>query len=389
MSIKKLLFEKKVNTLGFLALVMTLSILAVFVAFSVYLFVGGFIAFVEPPIELLFWLIIVAISVVIAIGFLWGSFVSKVTSEVGAIVDFLSEGESHARPIEIRNFRVYEFLKIAQNINDMLSQIAQKNRELNELNGSLEQKIDEKTEALKQKNRELELAKKQVERALASRDKFIKDSIHEVNTPLAVIGANIELMRLTGQESRHLVKIEAASKIITNIYEDLSYFIKKDRFVSKKEVLSLTTFVSERIEYFKEALFGANLSLLFDGREQYFISFDKTQLQRFVDNNIYNAIKYSKEKSEIRVSVFSDAKGKIVFEVVNYALYPPDMKVVFDRFYRGNDARGGFGIGLNLVHQIAAQNGVKICCAALDDGRVWFSYAFKDYFEDAFSSHGF
>jgi len=65
------------------------------------------------------------------------------------------------------------------------------------------------------------------------------------------------------------------------------------------------------------------------------------------------------------------------------------MAIIFNRFYRGSDARGGFGIGLSLVYQIAVQNSVGICCAAMEDGTVWFAYAFKDYFEDAFSSHGF
>lgn len=47
-----------------------------------------------------------------------------------------------------------------------------------------------------------------------SRDKFIKDSIHEINTPLNVIQANIELLRL-GDKQQNLVKIEAGSKIIS------------------------------------------------------------------------------------------------------------------------------------------------------------------------------
>lgn len=379
----------KSKTLGKSALIMTLGVVSIFAAFTLYIMYTEYIHFTSPSVEILFQLIIMALCVVIGIGFFWGFFVSRVTNELNAISEFLKAHDSAQKPLDIDSFKIEEFGQIASNINDMMLEIREKTNTLKELNENLEQSVEIKTRVLAKKNEELTSAKKQVEKALASRDKFIKDSIHEINTPLAVIQANIELMRLNGLGSRHLVKIEAASKIVTNIYEDLSYFIKKDRFTSKKEVLNLTQFLAERVEYFKEVVDGANLRLEFDGKEQYFVSFDKTQLLRMVDNNIFNAIKYTKESGLISVRIFSDGRGKIVFEIVNEALYKPDMQIIFNRFYRGSDARGGFGIGLSLVYQIAVQNGVGICCAALEDGRVWFAYAFQDYFEDAFSSHGF
>ena len=224
---------------------------------------------------------------------------------------------------------------------------------------------------------------------LSSIGKLAAGITHEINTPLNVIQANIELLRLGGINNKNLVKIEAASKIISAIYDDLSYFIKKDRFLVKKEVINFSDFLSSRLEYFKEVAEGANIKIVQKITEQLFVSFDITQLQRMCDNNIFNAVKYSKEGSEIRVSLYMSGCGKIVFEIINQAVYRPDIGKIFNRFYRGLDARGGFGIGLSLVYQIAVQNNVTICCSALDDGLVWFSYAFKDFFDDAFSSHGF
>jgi len=377
------------KSLGKSALTMTLGVVFVFAVFTLYIMYSEYSHFKEPSVEILFQLIILALCTIISVGLFWGFFVSKITRELGVITAFLKNHGGNQLPLGVEEFKIEEFRQIAENVNEMLVEIKDKNRELEDLNENLEQSVELKTKVLAKKNDELVAAKKQVEKALASRDKFIKDSIHEINTPLAVIQANIELMRLHGLGNRHLVKIEAASKIVTNIYEDLSYFIKKDRFMVKKEVLNFTQFLQERVEYFKEAVEGANLRMSLQSSEQLFISFDKTQLLRMIDNNIFNAVKYSKEGSEIKISIFADKKGKIVFEIVNEALYKPDMQIVFNRFYRGSDARGGFGIGLSLVYQIAVQNGVGICCAALEDKTVWFAYAFKDYFEDAFSSHGF
>lgn len=377
------------KTLGKSALAMTLGVVGIFAAFTLYIMYTEYVHLSGLSVEMVFQLIIMALCVIIAIGFFWGFFVSRVTSELSAISEHLKNYGNRQKPLDVESFKIAEFYQIAQNINEMLSEIKDKNRALKELNENLEQSVEIKTRVLEKKNEELSAAKRQTEKALASRDKFIKDSIHEINTPLAVIQANIELMRLTGHGSRHLIKIEAAVKIITNIYEDLSYFIKKDRFMVKKEVINISEFLKERVDYFKEPSQGANIGISFESHEQMFVSFDKTQLQRIFDNNIFNAIKYSKEGSEIKISLFPDGRGKIIFQIVNRALYKPDMGSIFNRFYRGLDARGGFGIGLSLVYQIAVQNGVGICCAAMEDGEVWFAYAFKDFFEDAFSSHGF
>ncbi len=365
---------------------MTLSVVAVIVLASAY---ATYSELQTHSVETIFRLLILAVCVVISIGFFWGFFVSKVTKELLGITEFLKNYEASDVILDEEKFSIAEFGEIAVNINDMMRQIKEKNLALKDLNEHLEQNVEIKTRVLEKKNEELTNAKQQTEKALASRDKFIKDSIHEINTPLAVIQANIELMRLTGQESRYLIKMEAAAKIITNIYEDLSYFIKKDRFIIKKEVVNISEFLQERIEYFREPAIGANVNMDSALKDHLFVSFDKTQLQRVFDNNIFNAIKYTKEGGEIKISLFSDGNGKIIFEIINTALYKPDINNIFNRFYRGSDTRGGFGIGLSLVYQIAVQNGVGICCAALEDNSVWFAYAFKDYFEDAFSSHGF
>ena len=378
------------KTLAVYSLYMIIGAVCVVSIFVGYVVYSEYIHLKERYVEVLFQMIILALSSVIGIGLFWGFFVGKAARELSVITDFLkSKNGDGFLDLEGGRFSISEFEDIAASINAMLKEIRAKNEELVAFNEHLESKVEEKTKALLLTNEELRCAKTRADKALASRDKFIKDSIHEINTPLNVIQANIELLRLGGINNKNLVKIEAASKIISAIYDDLSYFIKKDRFLVKKEVINFSDFLSSRLEYFKEVAEGANIKIVQKITEQLFVSFDITQLQRMCDNNIFNAVKYSKEGSEIRVSLYMSGCGKIVFEIINQAVYRPDIGKIFNRFYRGLDARGGFGIGLSLVYQIAVQNNVTICCSALDDGLVWFSYAFKDFFDDAFSSHGF
>ena len=56
---------------------------------------------------------------------------------------------------------------------------------------------------------------------------------------------HIDLFKMKEGENRYLTKIEAASKIISNIYADLSYMVKKNRFDYRKKHLDMSAFLKE------------------------------------------------------------------------------------------------------------------------------------------------
>jgi len=89
------------------------------------------------------------------------------------------------------------------------------------------------------------------------------------------------------------------------------------------------------------------------------ISFNQTHLQRIFDNTLSNAIKYSLYRKNIVVKLFFDGKFKVV-EVINSGINIEHPDKLFDRFYRENDSRGGFGIGLSIIKEICDKNGVEV-----------------------------
>ncbi len=261
-----------------------------------------------------------------------------------------------------------EFQEISKYANMMIAQMKQKSRAVNELNKTLERRVEQKTKML-------EIAKNRAEKLLQMQDKFIKNAIHEINTPLSIILVNIELYNLKYKKNSYLTKIEAGIKIIHNIYNDLSYIVKKDRVVYEKVELDFSSFLKERAEFFNDVAVGNSLDLIVDIQEDCKIFFNETELQRICDNNISNAIKYSFENSIIYIKLYNEGEY-VIFSIANRGEKLEDTKKIFDRFYRSDTAKGGFGLGLSIVKEICQKCGVDIDIDTKEGYNI-FRYRFK------------
>jgi two-component system sensor histidine kinase MprB len=83
------------------------------------------------------------------------------------------------------------------------------------------------------------------------------------------------------------------------------------------------------------------------------------RLERAVTNLVDNAIKYSPDGLPIEVRL---AGTELTVRDHGRGIAPEDLPHVFDRFYRGAEARGrpGSGLGLAIVRQVVAQHGGSV-----------------------------
>ena len=82
-------------------------------------------------------------------------------------------------------------------------------------------------------------------------------------------------------------------------------------------------------------------------------------LYRIIDNNISNAIKYSKDNSNINISLEKkESFIQLIFKDEGVGI--KDTSKIFERYYRGDKITGGFGIGLSIVKNICIKNKIQI-----------------------------
>ncbi|HEC1751333.1 TPA: HAMP domain-containing histidine kinase [Campylobacter lari] len=188
---------------------------------------------------------------------------------------------------------------------------------------------------------------------------FIKDTTHEINTPLSVILASIKKFDDTNLNPNNIKKlnhIKLASKNLNHIYQNLialNFFLQKENF---KEDINLKELLEQRLEYFETLIAQKNLIIEKNLLEQNFYA-NKEEMQILIDNLLSNAIKYTNAHKKIYIylkektlSIKDEGQGMSTKEIAQ----------IFTRYKRFNQDQGGFGIGLNLVKQIADKNNINI-----------------------------
>jgi len=205
-------------------------------------------------------------------------------------------------------------------------------------------------------------------------DAFFNDAMHELKTPLGVIQLNLEILE-EKQKTKELSRALNGVKNLHLIYDDIEYLIKKKRVIYKKENTNFSELLNQRINIFESLALSKEIKINTNITEDIKIEFNRTELQRIIDNTISNAIKYSKAKNKIIIQLRQEEKIKFIVEDFGSGI--KDTSKIFDRYYRENSIKGGFGIGLNIVKNICDKNDVQIVCNTELKKGTSFIYTFN------------
>jgi len=196
--------------------------------------------------------------------------------------------------------------------------------------------------------------------AIALLDRFIKDTTHELNTPVNTILSNIEMIELDTLEEplrKKIKRITIASKTISNLYDDLTYLVLSHQILSHNEEVDLKTLIEERLEYFSLLCESKRLTVTTHLQPHITLTIDRKKIAKLIDNILSNAIKYNK------------INGTIHVELVKHCMHISDSgrgmdtsktDQAFERYVRFDRSVGGFGIGLSIVAAIAKEYALHV-----------------------------
>ena len=201
-------------------------------------------------------------------------------------------------------------------------------------------------------------------------DTFIKDSTHELNTPITAILMSISTLK--NVEEKKLKRIELSAKRIATLYGNLSYMLLHDKQNEDKSDVDVKKLIEERLEYFADLMASKQIDLSLELEEKS-LHVNEEGLIKLIDNLLSNAIKYNRLGGTIEVLLDRD---KLRVKDSGIGIASSKLGDITKRYKRANSDKGGFGIGLDIVNTICKTNGFRLDISSIEGESAEFSVWF-------------
>jgi len=158
--------------------------------------------------------------------------------------------------------------------------------------------------------------------------------------------------------SNFIDQINASINMLTNSYEDLSYITSFDTIEYKPINLSVTDILSQRVKFFKTISKVNFKEIVTDIQPNIYFNINQIELERLIDNNISNAIKYADTHKLITINL-TKVNDTVSLEFKSFGNPIKETSKIFDKNYREDDSKRGLGLGLNMVRGICVKYGIS------------------------------
>lgn len=216
---------------------------------------------------------------------------------------------------------------------------------------------------------------KPVAESYEKQKRFITDAGHEIKTPLAIIKANLDVIKMDPDSTEEsLQDIDEQVDRLAGLTNDLVYLSRMEE-AEDSLVMSdvpLSDIVSETASSFDTLAKDRGKTIELDIEPMLSINGSTKEIEKLVSILLENAVKYSDESEPIKVSLKKDGRN-CTFEVSNRTteeVSSESLAHVFERFYRTDESRnsatGGHGIGLSMASAIVSAHKGKISARTTD-----------------------
>jgi len=203
---------------------------------------------------------------------------------------------------------------------------------------------------------------------------FVANVSHELRTPLSILRGYIETLldspKTSSEELTRILRVmERHSNRLELLVEDLLTLAQLESGNPDLQLgnVDLPSFFRDMIRDWEKKFTSKQLNIVVDVPSELSpICVDRTRLQEALYNLLDNAVKYSRERGEIRLSARQcDGETELIVSDQGIGIAKEDLPRIFERFYRADKARSpdkvrGTGLGLAIVKHIAQLHGGRV-----------------------------
>lgn len=187
-----------------------------------------------------------------------------------------------------------------------------------------------------------------LKKALILNEEFVKDILHDFNTPLSSLKINLTLLKKKFGEDDALQRGEEAISNILSLQDNLHYYISQSKL--QNQDLNLDEIIKERAFHFQALFPKLNINT---NTSKCVIYANQDVVIRIIDNLISNACKYNKENGEVNLNLENN-----ILTIRDTGIGIKDPQSIFKRYYK--ETPKGTGIGLHIVKKLSTELNISI-----------------------------
>jgi len=188
-----------------------------------------------------------------------------------------------------------------------------------------------------------------IRRAMRMNKEFMRDILHDVNTPIAAIAINLKLLQKRFGDHKAIDRIWNSIETIGMLRENLHTYLGDRK--SAPEVFDLRELIEERLEIFR--VMHPNLDFENHVPAAIRCRSNRQAFVRILDNLIGNAAKYNIPKGRVILRMEGD-----VLSITDTGRGIRHPEKAFRRHYR--EGERGMGLGLHIVKKMCRKLGIGI-----------------------------
>ena len=203
-------------------------------------------------------------------------------------------------------------------------------------------------------------------------DKFIKDTTHELNTPITALLMSVNSLKK--DDSALAKRVELSSNRISSIYDNLCYLLKNDlELQTIPKELDLKNIIQEQILLLESYAQSKDIKIECD-MYSFIYKIEYEDAIRVINNLLSNALKYTKPKGLVQI-ILKD--NHLTISDNGIGVKKEDLDKITNRFYRANNSEGGFGIGLDIVSSICKKYSIDLQIDSVENGGTSITLFFQ------------
>ena len=185
-------------------------------------------------------------------------------------------------------------------------------------------------------------------KALQLNEEFVKDILHDFNTPISSMKINLSLFKREIGENPKIERLENNIESILSLQENLQIFLKG--VPKQSEKFSLKSLIKARVHYFEVLYPDIDYKISIPSL---MIETNKDAFTRILDNLLSNAGKYNMANGVVTI-----AQEGTMLSIKDTGKGIKNPSKIFKRYYKEQDR--GIGIGLHIVKKLSDELRIPI-----------------------------